>query len=480
MAPKSRSPGGMVHPSSSALTKLRHPQAIRLSAGRRENFWYAGGALPLALLYQSFATYTVFFYVDVLRVPAVAVGAVMGTFALWNAFNDLLVGCWSDRTRTRWGRRRPYIALGALPLVFVYALLWAPPSGFDAGELLFWLVGTAFLFDFFYTLVALNWAALFPEVAVQPGHRAELAAVRQSFGIIGAIVAVSAPPLLWTPIGWAGIGALFAGIGGIFLLLSAWGARERPDFATGEPLALIPALRYAVLNWPFTLVLLTHVAISFAFVTLSSAFPFYAKYVLQAGEVATSALMALVFVSAFVALRGWSRLAARWEPRNTALAAVIAFAATLSLFALARTVLEGAGTAFLVGLALGGLMIVLDLLLPEVVDADEVRTGLRREGVYYGINGVVIRLSISMQAVAFTLIFARTGFDPALIAQPAAALRGLRLLVSGLPAMGMIIAALALIFYPIHGRARDRVRERSAEIRGHKQALLGRGDDGNS
>jgi GPH family glycoside/pentoside/hexuronide:cation symporter len=445
-------------------------------AGRWENFWYAGGALPSALLYQSFATYTVFFYIDVLRVPSLAVGAIMGTFGLWNAANDLLVGYWSDRTRTRWGRRRPYMFLGALPLALTYALLWAPPRGLHGEELLPWLLGTVFLFDFCYTAVVLNWAALFPEVAVQPEERAQLAGVRQSFRIVGTIAAASAPPLLAAAIGWSGMGALFAGIAAAFFLLSAWGARERSAFAVGSPLPLLPALRHALLNKPFALVLLAHVAINFAFVTLSSAFPFYTKYVLGGGEAANSGLLALVFVTAFVALRGWGRLAVRWEPRKTALVAATAFAMALSPFALARNVLEGAGTAFLVGLTLAGLMIVLDLLLPEVIDADEVRTGLRREGVYYGVNGVIIRLSISLQAVAFTLVFARTGFDPALAVQPLAALEGLRLLVSGLPALGMLIAGGALIFYPIHGRVRDHMREQLAEIRSQRQACLNPGD----
>src|SRR3989338_3166826 len=156
---------------------------------------YSFGAVATALSYQAFSTYIIFFYVDSMKLPPYLAGIGMLIYAVWNAVNDPIAGFISDHTRTRWGRRIPYIALGIIPFGLVYFLLWIPPFG--AIDQVFWLFlyFTVFicLFDGFYTVTVLNWASLYPEMFSSLKERAEVNAFRQTFGMIGLLLGVALP-----------------------------------------------------------------------------------------------------------------------------------------------------------------------------------------------------------------------------------------------------------------------------------------------
>ena len=125
---------------------------------------YGLGNVAISLTYNAFFTYVSFFYVDSLRMPAGLFALAFTVYTLWNAINDPLAGALSDRTRTRWGRRIPYIALGSLPLAICFALIWWAPFSGDSPWLLWYFLIVVFLYDGFYTLVSVNQTALFPEM----------------------------------------------------------------------------------------------------------------------------------------------------------------------------------------------------------------------------------------------------------------------------------------------------------------------------
>ncbi|HOU41137.1 MAG TPA: MFS transporter, partial [Promineifilum sp.] len=133
---------------------VRTPRSTRLL--------YAAGSLGVALSYQAFSTYIQFLYIDVLGVRAVWIGVVWAIYGVWNAVNDPLSGYWSDRTRTRWGRRVPWIAGSLVPLLITFFLLWFPFGKAVAwSELttLFYFLGIVLLFDLFWTVYVMNWTA---------------------------------------------------------------------------------------------------------------------------------------------------------------------------------------------------------------------------------------------------------------------------------------------------------------------------------
>lgn len=428
---------------------------------------YSFGSLGSALLAQAFSVYILFFYVDTLKGPAIAIGNVMFAYGIWNAINDPLFGLLSDRTRTRWGRRRPYIALGTLPLALAFCFLWRPPFGAaQPVPLVTYFAIAVFLWDGLYTLVILNWTALFPEMFQSLPERSRVSGYRQMFSIIGLILGIALAPLIYETWGWPVMGLLFAVIGGGAIFVSLLGSHERMDRGGAEtqPIGLIDSLKFTLVNRSFAFYVAGNFLINLAFTIVQAVLPFYTKYVLHLDKFQTSLLFLAVFGVAFVFMPMWARFTARRGARQAILTASLLFGVILWGFALSRGFLDALAIGALAGTGLAGLMMLPDVLIADVIDEDQLRAGQRREGAYFGIQAFVIRLGISIESVLVTRILDAAGYDPKATIQPDGAVMALRLLMSGLPFVLLVLVAVAFWFYPLHG-------ERLAAVR---QALHGR------
>lgn len=433
---------------------------------------YSLGNLAISLTYNAFFTYLNFFYVDTLKLPAGLFALGFTLYTLWNAVNDPLAGALSDRTRTRWGRRIPYIALGSLPLAVFFALVWVAPFRGNDPRLFAYFLLIIFLYDGFYTFVALNLVALFPEMYPSLAERAEVSGYRQAFALLGLVLGIALPPILYGTIGWGPMGLLFGLVSAVCLYASLWGSREQAEVQQGEPLRLKEALFGTLANRSFDSFVTSYALVQYAFSLIMAAVPFYAKYVLRLPEQSTSFLLLATIVVAFPMLFFWARVAVRWGPRAAMLGAMGALAVALLPFLVVRTF----GTALLataaVGLGLGGLILLTDVLLADIIDEDELKTGVRREGMYFGMNGFLGRLSGVLQTQTINGVLVLSGYNALLPveAQPAAVLDGLRALVSVIPMVALGLGALALLFYPLHGRHLARVKGELATLHAHKSA----------
>jgi GPH family glycoside/pentoside/hexuronide:cation symporter len=128
----------------------------------------------------------------------------MVIYGIWNAINDPLLGQISDRTRTKRGRRIPYVLWGSLPFALAFMLVWLPTKswfGGDSVKLFIYFIIAVFLYDGLYTLVILNWTAIFPEMYKTQEERTRVSALRQVLGVLGSIIGSVLPPLLYNKIG---------------------------------------------------------------------------------------------------------------------------------------------------------------------------------------------------------------------------------------------------------------------------------------
>ncbi|MHB8947429.1 MAG: MFS transporter, partial [Bacillota bacterium] len=265
---------------------------------RAQKILYSFGSFGASLPAQAVGAFLLFFYVDQLKMPPSLYGTGMVIYAIWNAINDPLAGQISDNTRTRWGRRIPYIRWLMAPLAVAFVLIWKPPFasavGHETGMFAYFLI-MLFFFDGLYTFVILNWTALFPEMFPTLGERTQVSAMRQAFGIFGNIIGVSLPPMLYPVLGWGGMGLAFGILTLISLGLSLLGSKENPTFAEEQGLALIPALKATFANRSFVTFVIADFAWQFTFGILLAVIPFYAKYVLHIEGFLQTLLTGIIF-----------------------------------------------------------------------------------------------------------------------------------------------------------------------------------------
>jgi len=433
-------------------------------------FLYSLGSFSAALLGQAFNAWVQLYYVDILKMPLALYGTGMALYGIWNAINDPLAGQWSDNTRTRWGRRIPFILFGTIPFCIIFALVWWVPQWAQASSrsLFAYFLVTAFLFDGLFTVVVLNWTALYPEMYPSLTQRSQVSALRQALGIVGMIIGMVLAPQFRQWFGWAGMGILFAVIGGLSMFLSLLGSKENPDFSEQQGLRVSEAFKHTFVNKSFVTFVLASLLIQFTFVLLPATMPFFCKYVLGLTDAQNTLVLAPIFLVALPMVWVWGRVTNRIGPRRTAMVAAVVFAVALIPFGYVTTLLGGMITSAFAGIGLAGLMVIIDVLIADVIDEDELGTGTRREGAYFGANAFVMRLGVSLEAITFSAIMGMHGYNPNLASQPSTVIPGFRILMTVVPIVSLVLALIALYYYPIDGDRREAIiqgieKKRSAE-----------------
>ncbi|MGB4135379.1 MAG: MFS transporter [Microbacterium sp.] len=422
---------------------------------RAQSIAFGASGFPVQLMAQTFSAFVVYFYVAHLGVPAGWVAAAMIAHAILNAVLNPVVGALSDRFRTPWGRRVPWIGLGIVPLVVAFVLIWMPPV-LPAGGLIAWFLIVVAVYDVAFVVVVLNVSALFPEIFRTTAERAKGNVPRQIFGILGMVLGTAIAPLLYGALGWPAM-ALILGV--VCLIMLAWSFRggmiERGGGHAGQD-AVMPwrdQLRYTFANRAFVPYVLGSLMVQTSVAIIIAAIPFYVRYSLHAAEGDASVLLGAIFVAAIPSIVGWSAFVRRTSPRTAVLAGVAIFGLGTLCFLWPSNVLGAAVVGLAVGVGVGGLLQLLEIMLAQIIDDDAARTGHQREGVYFGVNGFVVRGSVVLQAIVAAWVLTASGFDAGLgDAQPESVDAGIRLMLAVVPLGFTALAWLCFWLYPIRSR----------------------------
>ncbi len=166
----------------------------------------------------------------------------------------------------------------------------------------------------------------------------------------------------------------------------------------------------------------------------------------------------------------WTWVAKRWGGRRGWQASHVTFALSMLLIFVADDFFQGVLATSIVGLSLAGLLIFSDLLISDVIDEDETAVGARREGMYFGVNGFIIRFAFTMQGITTGTILYLSRYisstpDNLYPQQPASAVLGIRAMTSIIPVLASAIVIWTLQRYPLHGERLKAMRETIAAMR---------------
>jgi GPH family glycoside/pentoside/hexuronide:cation symporter len=430
----------------------------KLALGSKVKYGLAD--LGFALITSAIQFFLLFYYTDVAGInPALAGSALLVGKLTWDAINDPLFGYLSDRTRSRFGRRRIYMLIGAVPLGFAAWIMFSLPKGltgvtaFLAVLLSFWLVDT------FHTMTTVPYYSLTPELTRDYNERASLTSIRMVFSVVGYILGAALTTALAGIFQGAGLnmqqawsltGAIFGAIAITTTLITTLSVKERPELA-GEPSTIPPAK--AVLtsfkNRPFNILMAAFILSSFSFTVLTALVPYFITYYLDMGDqVSFVLLVMLVMIGIF--LMPVKIISDKINKGPTyALGLFIASIAVITSFFFPHgpTPLIYI-VAAVAGMGFSAQWVCPWSMLPDVVEYDEKMTGERREGIYYGLWAFLTKftgaLGIAVSGWALNLF----GYVPN-VEQSTQALFGIRLFFAIVPAVVILISLPLLIWYPI-------------------------------
>ncbi|MEW6402699.1 MAG: MFS transporter [Chloroflexota bacterium] len=411
--------------------------------------------------------------------------AVVG--GIWDAINDPLVGMISDRVRTRWGRRRPFLLFFAIPFGLSFVLLWyAPTFESQIGVAVF--VTLAYVIaDTLETLVAVPFAALTPELTRDYDERTSLTGSRMFFNLlISLIAAVAAPQIVDAALqagltqqqGYLIVGAIFGGMAAIpFLLIFAVVREPELDAAQTHQAPFFETVSTAWRNVPFRFATILYMLNWITFDIVALALPYYLLYWISSGNLLAeasvfgvnlpieSAVFALLLITSVLVLPLWIFIANRLGKQTAYIVGMVFWAGVqLIIF----SIQPGQATlvlfmSVLAGISVSSAHLLPDSIFPDVIEWDELRTRRRSEGMYYGVKNFVRKLTGALSIFIGLQVLGWFGYqnpppDVTQFTQPASALLGIRILIGPLGAVLLFSAVLMAWFYPL-------TRERHARIR---------------
>jgi GPH family glycoside/pentoside/hexuronide:cation symporter len=436
--------------------------------------FYGAGDLTNSLFNTILAVHVLYFLINVVGLPGglASLAIFLGRSADW--INDPIVGHISDRTRSRWGRRRPFLLFGLVPVALAFMLFfWVPP--WTNPLILAAHYGLMYmLYDTIATFVYVPYYTLTPELTLDYDERTSLSTARMLFSIVGGLIAFTLPTLLIDSFadprtGYFVMAIVFGGLGALPLLLTFFGTRERPEYQTMQQPTLRDSLSAMRGNRPFQfglgIFLLTWTTIDI----IQAVLLFFIVDWLHMGST-SELIMGSVFVSAALFLPLWGWLSERWDKRQAYIAGMIFFAVVMLalIFLGPSTPLWGVfAVTTLAGVGVAAAHVIPWSILPDAIEWDELQTGQRHEGAFYSLVTLAQKVASSIALPLVGLLLDATGYVEANAggAQPASALLAIRGLMGVVPSIMLVGGIVFALRYPLSRESHAAIRRQLAERR---------------
>ena len=442
------------------------------------NILYGMGDFGFSMNNSIISAFFSVFLVTVVGVAPGLVAIILFVGRSWDFVNDLLVGYISDRTRTRWGRRRPFLLFGTVPFGLSFLLLWLHPNFGQTGLVIYYSLAYI-IYEALATFVYMPYFALTPELTSDYDERTKLTSFRMMFNITGSLTAYILPLLIvgndWTQatsrnviIMAVAAGALAAApYFGVF-----FGTKEKKEYQSEKLPKFWPSLKAAFKNKPFVFGALMYLATWMAIIVIESNLQFFILHIIRR-QSQNIIIMVSIFVTAIFALPFWNWVSKNWNKRRAYIIGVGFWSMVMIVL-----IFMNPQTPFwlililcvLAGVGVSAGQVLPWAIIPDAIEWEEWHTGERNEGIFYSLVTLLGKIGMAIAQPLSLLVLQisnlQTGQDAV---QPPSALLGIRLVVGPIPAMCLIAGILIAIFYPLertqHRQIVDDLRTRRAALK---------------
>lgn len=435
----------------------------------RHRLGFGVGDAGFNLFFTTASLYLLYFYTDVMGLSPSTAGWVFGIPLIWDAFFDPFMGYISSKTKSRWGRYRPYLLFGSIPMAAAWVLMFVP-TGFTGTTLVIFAIATHILFRTLYAVVSMPYLALSAAMTSNSDERGVLAGFRMvSATVCGLLVAFFTLQLveafgggetgfLWTAI-------LFGILAVLIFFFTFANTLEQADVTKDEPdLTIKDMIRMLISNRAFWLVAAAMMAGSIGGTMFNKSLPYYFKYALGREDLIGPAL-AIVIGTISLSIPVWTYIMKRTSKRQIYIwGTVIATIGYISVyFAPAEPAIIMVSLA-IVGAGSGAGHLSFWAMMPDTVEYGEWRTGIRAEGAIFGVVSLIQKAALGFAAVILGQLLSFVGYQANEV-QTSETLADIKIIMTVLPVCFSIIVIVAINFYPIDGRRHGKLVRVVARIR---------------
>ena len=381
-----------------------------MKSDKLKTFNYSVGMFGTSIPINLLKTFAFAYYVDTLGVTTAQWATIMLIYTFIDAADNLVYGFLSDRTRTKWGRRRPWLVIGTPLLVLGLILFFTPPAGLEANALYIY----AMLFYIFTgtldSVINANYGALFPELFTTDATRAKANALRQAFQLVAMIISIALTPMVVDALGWSTTAIVYGILGGAVILYMALTSHEKPVTEEEKKPQLWDSVKTLLTNRKFWIAGITNAFYSAGMSLVMAALPIYAKYTLGIGSGQQSLLFGGVLLVAIGSVAVWANWVKKYDLVKVWRFAIGALALAYIPLYFANSFYVALACAMLVGFGFAGVITTMDLIHSRIMDEDQVKHNVRREGIISNALGFMNRLNGLFTSAAYALLGVLFGY----------------------------------------------------------------------
>ncbi len=373
---------------------------------------YAFGMFGTSIPINMFKTYAAFFYIDRLGfITTRQFSLILFIYTFIDAIDNPVYGFLSDRTRTRWGRRRPWLMIGAPLLVLSFILFFNPPGILGQGSVFSYMLIMYILTGTLDSLINTNYGALFPELFRGDEVRAKTNAMRQAFQFVAMIISIALTPMITDKIGFSTTAIIYGILAIIVIWYMALGANELPE-SMGKPKpAFWSTIKAIVTNPKFWIYGITNASFYASIGLVQAGIPFYVKYHLGEEGLGATIMLGIAIMTAIIFIPVWVKIIKKTSLMSAWRRSFIIIAISILPLYFINSLTASAIVVIAFGFGFAGVATTMDIVSARILDEDTRKHGIQREGSFSSLLGVLNKFGGLFTSAAYLLLFMLYGFE---------------------------------------------------------------------